>query len=144
MNKNVYISYNHSGTSVGEVQKIVKMLNSTGLKTWFDAYEMNPGEVVTEKIKSALDNSSYVIAIVSPKDKYSQWVKKELELAIEKGKYIIPILINHAKLEDLPAPIANGLVIDISDNYDNIDEIYNTIYRNSSPWEKLKEYIINE
>lgn len=144
LKKNVFISYNHSNENIDSVRDIANKLNNMGLKTWFDQNEIKPGDSISQKINRAIDNSTYVIVIVSPKDKESNWATHELNLAVNKGKRIIPVMIDNATPSDLPTIIADRLAVDISSNIDNLKSVYNSIESEKSIWNKFKGYLINE
>lgn len=144
MNKNVFISYTHSEEIKPVAREIATKLKNMGLKVWFDENEMQIGSSIKDSIKSGLDSSSYVIALVSPNEKNNEWHKKELELAKSKGKFILPVMVNNAKFTDLPDIISDLFAINISDNKENITKIYDAIDIKRSVWSKLKEYIVNE
>lgn len=143
MNKNIFISYNHSGKTRKVAKLIAERLKNMGLGVWLDQIEILPGDSITESIKQNLEKSSFVIALITPKDKQSNWAKMELELAVKQGKRIIPVLVENAQTTDLPESIADRLAVDISDNFENLEAIYNTIDLQRSPWERLKEYLVN-
>jgi predicted nucleotide-binding protein len=144
LKKNVFISYNHSNENIDSIRAVANKLNNMGLKIWFDQNEIKPGDSITKKINDAIDNSSYVIVLVSPKDKDSNWATKELNLAVNKGKRIIPVMINNATPSDLPHIISDKLAVDISSNINNLESVYHSIESDKSVWNKLKEYLINE
>ncbi|WP_326510774.1 toll/interleukin-1 receptor domain-containing protein [Aeromonas caviae] len=144
MKKNVFISYNHSNENTEAIRNIATKLSEMGLKVWLDQYELKPGDSILKNINNAIDNSSYVIVVVSPNDKKSYWATHELNLAVNKGKRIIPIMVNNATPSDLPDIISDKLAVDISKNINNLKIVYDSIESDKSVWNKLKGYLIND
>jgi len=59
-------------------------------------YDIPPGSEYAEVIYDALNNSAYLVLMLSDFSQNSQWVKKEVNIAITNGKTVIPV-----KLEEL-------------------------------------------
>ena len=70
-----------------------------------DTTDLEPG-LLAKKIKSALDDSNYLIVICSPRSAQSEWVSKEVQTFIDSGRadHIIPFIVggtpNAANPED--------------------------------------------
>ena len=143
MKNKVFITYNHSGEVKNAIHDISDQLENMGLSVWLDEQEIKAGDSISEAIKKALDESSYVIAVVGPNDKNSKWVSKELEFAISEGKRIIPVIASDATVNDLPEIISDYMAVDISNNKNNLIKVYESIDRDRSVWSKIKEYIVN-
>jgi hypothetical protein len=144
MNRNIFISYNHSKDTNESVKEISNKFRDMGLKVWLDQTDIKAGESLSKAISSGLDESSHMIFIVSKNDKNSEWAHKELNTAFSKNKKIIPILINNATSDDLPEQLKDYYAIDITNNPKSINKVYEAIDRDRSPWNKLKEYIVND
>jgi hypothetical protein len=91
MATNVFIS--HSRYDSDLALKIRYWLNDFQFieNIWIDLRELRPG-MELESIRDGIRRSHIIIVIVSNKSKESKWVRQEIELSIEKGKTIIPIL----------------------------------------------------
>lgn len=144
MKPKVFISYNHTAETKNSIRQISDELNNMGLKVWLDEQQIKPGDSISEAVQKGLDESSYVVAVVGPNDKKSNWANRELEIAVSKKKRIIPVMVNNAKPEDLPDVISNLMAVDISRDRRNLTRVYEAIDQDKSIWSKLKEYIINE
>lgn len=95
----IFISY--SRKDFDEVDTFVKMLQKRipQLSYWFDIKGIESGDEFTEKIISAIDNSSYVIFMFSDNSIASPWTKKEAMYAKNIGKKIVPVLLKHTSLK---------------------------------------------
>lgn len=92
-----FISY-HRGTDYSTAQLISDRLEDYGLKSFVDVHESKPG-VFSETIVKAIENSPNMIVIMSEdsleKCKHPEdWVRKEIEIALEKDKNIIPVFFH--------------------------------------------------
>ena len=109
-----------------------------------DKSEIKIGDSISESIDRGLSQSSYVIALVGPNDKQSSWATKELEIALAKGKPIIPVMINDAKITDLPDKISDYLAIDASSDPNDLVKVYEAIDKDRGLWDRVREYIVND
>ena len=93
---NVFISHNYKDKPMA--RKIAKELDKYGIKVWIDESEIRLGDSLIEKIRDGLDHMDFLIALISENSVHSEWVKKELDIAMNKeidGKKVIaiPILV---------------------------------------------------
>lgn len=95
----VFISY--SRKDFDEVNAFVKMLQKRipQLSYWFDIKGIESGDEFTEKIISAIDNSSYMLFALSDNSIASEWTKDEVMYAKNIGKKVIPVLLKGASLK---------------------------------------------
>jgi hypothetical protein len=89
----VFISYNHNDKD--NARLIANDLNDVGIKSWIDEGQLGIGDSIIEKISDGLDNVKYLVALISKSSIQSNWVKKELSIAMTKE-------INSRKLQVLP------------------------------------------
>ena len=96
MSYDIFISYRRNG---GEhTAKIIKdTLTEQGYSVFFDVESLRSGNFNT-KLYSVIDECRDFIVILSPDalercSDPSDWVRREVEYAIEKGKNVIPIEI---------------------------------------------------
>jgi hypothetical protein len=78
-------------------QKLAKDLTTYGIMVWYDEYEIKVGDSITEKISKALQECDYLCIILSPDSVNSEWVKRELSVALldeldHKRVKVLPIL----------------------------------------------------
>jgi hypothetical protein len=86
----------------------------------------NPDYIMNDIIKPRIDWAGTLMVLISPDTKNHEWVDKEIEYALEKGKQIIGVFVHGAADCDIPASLM--------DNYDdlvgwNADKIVNALNR---------------
>lgn len=100
MNK-VFIS--HVGCDKSFALQLASDLKAKDVSPWIDVHEIRVGEVILWKIEEALEESDYLIIVISQEAWNSEWVKAEITAAWErqienKGKYILPVFYKDAKI----------------------------------------------
>jgi hypothetical protein len=116
------IFLSHTADDKPFVRELKKSLEEHGVENvWLDEAEIQIGDSLSEKIEEGLTKTKYIGIVLSPKSIESKWVKKELEVAmnreIETGEVVIlPLLYQSCKL---PAFLAGKLYADFTtaDNY---------------------------
>lgn len=111
---NVFISHNYKDKPMA--RKIAKELDKYGIKVWLDESEIRLGDSLIEKIRDGLEHMDYLIALISENSVHSEWVKKELDIAMNKeidGRKVIAIPILVGKCE-LPGFLKGKLYADMS------------------------------
>lgn len=107
MRTKVFIS--HSKNDHPFVERLVKRLNSDGIETWLDDADIALGESIPAAIEKGLNESQYFVAILSRSSVASDWVKTELNVAInkliKKEIVIIPVLLD-INADEMPALIS--------------------------------------
>ncbi|MFZ1388794.1 MAG: toll/interleukin-1 receptor domain-containing protein [Thiolinea sp.] len=98
----IFISY--SGSDRAIASKVGSSLETANINVWWDAYLL-PNEPFEQQIQRILALTNIVLAILSPQTLASEWVRWELSQASQNGIYILPILINGARPENLPPPL---------------------------------------
>ncbi len=88
----------HSSKDKQFVRWLGTQLQKKGHFVWIDEAEIRAGESLIDKISEGLGSVEYVVAILSKASIKSEWVKRELNVAltreIKRKKYqVIPILI---------------------------------------------------
>lgn len=80
--KKVFISYSHKDKRF--VKGLVKSLKDRGVSVWIDECELLVGDSLISKLREALDNVDYVLAVISESSISSNWVKHELDIAMNQ------------------------------------------------------------
>lgn len=91
-----YISYSRQDIKIAN--EITDLLRHHGFKAYVDANEIMGGGNFAEQLARQLNASNIVIYIVSEASLNSQWCRREIEYAKNKGKRIIPIVLNESLL----------------------------------------------
>ena len=105
----VFIS--HSSKDKRFVRKLKEDLNENSISTWFDEDQLKVGDSLLEKLEDSIEDSTHFMIILSPHSVKSQWVKCELENAIEINQKIIPIKYQDCKI---PPELKKYLHLDLS------------------------------
>ena len=97
------IFLSHSSEDKGFVRELHKILRGNNIESWIDEAEIKIGDSLIKKISEGIEMADYVAIILSPKSMKSNWVKKELEMAVTKernnsGKKVLPILIEDCEI----------------------------------------------
>lgn len=111
-------------------------LEQHGVTSWLDEAEMNAGDVLVQKISTAIHTSRWFIALLTPVSVTKKWVAFELNQAMDRevregNTFIIPIV---ADLCTIPEYLRNKVYIDLCDRekYDNgIAALLRTIKRDT-------------
>jgi len=99
--KSIFLSHNWNDKPF--VRKIGKYLSTYGIKCWIDEAEIKIGESLIDKVGNAIIECDYFGVILSKNSVKSEWVKKELQLALQKeiklkNVVVLPILIDDVEL----------------------------------------------
>lgn len=99
----IFISYSSRDYKI--VNKIAEDLVKNKYYIWLDKWQLNYGDSLNDKIKSALTDSSLVMVMLSKKSVKSKWCKKELNETlnneiIKKRSLIFPVLLEPCKIPE--------------------------------------------
>lgn len=109
----VFISY--SRKDLDFVIRLTADLTKANFSVWYDLSGIRGGARWQREIKSALENSQFVIVVLSPDSVASDWVEKECVYAGQLERKIIPLMYRRC---DLPLGFVNVNYIDVQgDNY---------------------------
>lgn len=92
------IFLSHNSKDKPFVRKLANDLRRQGFYVWVDEAEIKLGDSLIEKIREGLDRVEYVGVVLSSNSVNSEWVKKEIDIAMNQeieGKKIkvIPIML---------------------------------------------------
>ncbi|RCW51597.1 toll/interleukin-1 receptor domain-containing protein [Halanaerobium sp. ST460_2HS_T2] len=93
----------HSSEDKDFARKIAEDLIKRGAKVWIDEAEINIGDSLIKKIQEGIHNSDYLGALLSKNSIQSEWVQRELEIAlneeIEKNNVkVLPLMIEECEI----------------------------------------------
>jgi hypothetical protein len=93
----VFISYAHADSE--EVERIVSMLEESGIKVWIDRESIHAGRQWRKEIVEGIDNASAFVIHLSSSAAASINVLKELNLAEEaEDPFVIPMMLENIQL----------------------------------------------
>ena len=90
----VFISY--SRRDMGSVQPVVDRLRAEGYSCWMDVNGIESGDEFRSKLVDAIERSCIVVFFSSADSNVSKWTRRELSVADECHKPIIPVRLDHA------------------------------------------------
>ena len=96
MPSEIFASYSREDHA--QVFPIVDKLRERGLNIWIDQEGIHGAKLWSQEIVNAIDNSKVFILFASAKAFLSKNVTKELALASESDKHILPIFIEDAEI----------------------------------------------
>lgn len=112
--KSVFIS--HSWHDKRLARRIAGAIQGLGGRVWLDEAEIKLGDSLVEKIREGIDSVDYVVALLSDRSVASEWVSKELDIAMNQeiaGRRVkvLPILATRC---NLPGFLQGKLYADMS------------------------------
>ncbi|WP_029035176.1 toll/interleukin-1 receptor domain-containing protein [Salinimicrobium terrae] len=118
-----FISYSHN--NIKEIERLRSFLMDVRLSVWYDM-ELKPSQDIQNTLTEAINNSRFMIIVIT-KDYYdSEWLKKELEIGLLKqveGKInVIPISIGPIDFQRLPKELQNIHFLQLNENF-SIDDL---------------------
>lgn len=94
MKHDVFISYSRKDKLI--VDEICELLNENGISFWRDVREIVPGSKFMGDIVDAIRRCKITLFISSENSNQSLYTAKEVAMAFNEGKYIIPYKIDHS------------------------------------------------
>ncbi len=92
----VFISYSRRDSQV--VDKIVQTLHEAGVDAWIDREDIQAGNSWRLQIVEAIDACTLFVLALSPNSAISDNVRKEIDLAQDSGRVIVPIMLEPVKI----------------------------------------------
>ena len=96
-------------------RRLASDLRSAGANLWIDQLDIRPGEHWDGAIEAALNECPAFLIVLSPRSVASQNVKDEVHFALEKGKKILPIMMEEC---ELPFRLRRLQYMDFTTDYD--------------------------
>jgi len=96
--KDGYVFISYSSKERETAQMIREAMEQAGISCWMAPESIPTGSDYTESIVDAIENSSGVVLVLSENSQNSQWVPKELDIAITNDKIIFPIHIDRSSI----------------------------------------------
>lgn len=146
MKRKIFISYNHQDSDFA-TKIALELASSPEIDVFIDRWAMGIGDSILDKIESGIDDSVYLIVILSENSVQSSWVRTELKYAYYKERemnraFILPLVIDQCKM---PILVIDKIYIDFKregEYAQNIQKLINTI-KEVEPFSKRVMKIIN-
>ncbi len=112
----VFVSYSHKDSRF--VDKLIDDLVFANISVTYDKWLLNIGYSIIYKISEYVSEANKIIVVLSSNSIESNWVKKELAIAMTseinvKAVKVIPIVLDNC---EIPAIIADKLYADFRNN----------------------------
>ena len=96
--RDVFISYNSEQfEAAGWVRSV---LETNGISCWMAPADIPGGSSYAAEIPVAIANCRVFVVVLTEKAQQSKWVPKELDLAVNSGKVIMPFMLEQFQLRD--------------------------------------------
>lgn len=97
----VFLSHTHKDK--GFVRKLGNDLRRHGVRVWIDEAEIRLGDSLIERIRDGIDAMDYLAVVLTPASVQSEWVKREVDVAMNhevEGKRVVvlPIVLEQCML----------------------------------------------
>lgn len=102
------------------VARLVNQLKKHRLRVWFDVEQLEPGDSIVSKIEAGLENSRWLVIIISRNGKGSNWWRAEYSAAIHRQirrneQQIIPVLLDEVEEDDIPFLLTDRHYINLNE-----------------------------
>ena len=95
----------HNSEDKPTAEKIAVEMIKAGHEAFFDKWDIRPGDSLIEKISEGISDSSYLLVLLSKNSVKSNWVKKELEIALARQIANKAVKVMPCLLEDCEIPV---------------------------------------
>lgn len=94
--KSVFVSYCSQDKDFAK--KLSSDLRLFGVRVWIDEGEIKVGDSLIEKIREGIDQVDYLAVVLTPASANSEWVKKEVDIAMNqeiegRNVKVLPLLL---------------------------------------------------
>lgn len=147
MRPSIFLSHNHRDKEF--VRRLGRDLALDGIKVWIDEAEILVGDSLLQKVESAIEDMEYLGVVLSKNSINSEWVKREVRLALTNEIYnkkvtVLPILLDDVEIFSF---LKDKLYVDFRDmsNYDTaLMNLIRSIRRNYPRSSAFFEYILEK
>lgn len=92
----IFLSHNSADKEF--VRKLSTDLKKAGIEFWLDEVEMKVGDSLIDRISKGIGNCKYLAVVLSPHSVNSEWVKREVEIALNseisgRRLIVLPVLV---------------------------------------------------
>lgn len=101
----VGVFLSHSSEDKVFARRLGNDLRQYGAKVWIDEAEIKVGDSLIDKISEGLIEMQYVIVLLSEKSCKSEWVKKEVNIALSKEIQGKKVVVLPCLIEDCEIPL---------------------------------------
>jgi len=123
----VFMSYSRRDKDI--MWRTATFLRKQGVNVWVDNEKLIPGTPIwEEEIEKAIKIAKVVIVVMSPDSKNSEWVRREISLADQYRKYILPILVHGDEESSITLRLVTRQYVDMRDNEEaGLNSLYSAL-----------------
>lgn len=132
--RKIFVSYSQKDSNFAAW--LVDNLEKAGFEVWIDKEKMRVGQLWRRNIIDGISEADAVIIVISKNSKISRYVRKELDIADQYNKHILPIRLDAVDIpEDMQLQIAGIQYIDFkADHKASFKELLKALaYKNEGP-----------
>ncbi len=96
--RDVFISY--KAEEIEEAIWVKSVLEGNGISCWMAPDCIPGGSNYAIEIPKAIRNAKFFVLILSSKAQSSQWVAREVDIAVNEGKTVLPFMLENCALKD--------------------------------------------
>ena len=113
----IFISYSRADTVA--VDKLAAGLRAAGFEPWVDRTGIHGGEQWRQRIVKAINTCGVFLLALSPHSVASVNVRKELDIADSRHKFILPVIIQTITIPDeMEYQLAGVQMVDLASNFE--------------------------
>ncbi len=123
----IFLSYSHDDKK--EIDKLICSLESAGYKVWIDSEAIQFGQTWRKQIVEAIEESDVFILSLSHNSVKSDNLRKELDLASDVKKQILPVKLHHITIpRDMRYQLVGIQLIDLATDFDvGVSQLINVL-----------------
>lgn len=126
----------HSSQDKPLIREIIQLFRSHSalFKPWLDEREIRVADDLRTTLRSAIESSGFVVALLSPNTTDSYWVNFELGVAYDSGVKILPIILD-LDPEQLPEHIRERRYLTLHDrSEEDLRRVVQELCRDIAKW----------
>jgi hypothetical protein len=113
----VFLSHAHLDKAVA--RQVYWEFRRHSVDCWFDEAELKPGDSLIQRLQTAIDNTDYLVVLLSPSSVSSAWVQRELNSVLVeeiKGRHlkVVPVMIADC---EVPRFLMDRIYIDLRHDF---------------------------
>lgn len=94
------IFLSHTAADAAVATRIAADLRGRGIRVILPEEEIAPGDRIASKVAAAIGRSDSVVVLMSRDAAASQWVQRELQVARDQSRRIIPVIVGDVEVPE--------------------------------------------
>lgn len=113
----IFISYSHHDSEIAD--RLAFDLRRKNFEVWVDVENIGPGKDWQAELEIGLKNAKAVILLVSNSALSSTWVTHEVSSLLNRGKLVIPVVVDDFDTSALPGQLERLKRLDFRSGYES-------------------------